>query len=164
MQNAHVMSKGLGVILTLAPLIFIGHFLEESAGFVSWFNGHANPPITPGLFWTVNITALIITIIVTIIELAVPSFASAALLILWLSFLMLANAIFHVTGAIVDGRYVPGLVTAVILYLPYYFLVLGKLLRKGRLKPLTAIVLILSGSLLMLVHGYLILFRGSRLF
>jgi len=158
------MSKGLGMILILAPLIFLGHFLEESAGFVSWFNAHVSPPITAGLFWTVNITALIITIIVTIIELAAPSFASAVLLILWLSFLMLANAIFHITGAIVEWRYMPGLITAVILYLPYYFLVLGKLLQKGRLKLLPAIVFILLGSVLMLIHGYLILFRGSRLF
>src|SRR4030095_6480893 len=158
------MPKGLGMILILAPLIFMGHFMEESAGFVSWFNAHVNPPITPGLFWTVNITALLITIIITIIELAAPSFASVALLILWLSFLMLANAIFHITGAIVDWHYMPGLVTAVILYLPYYFFVLGKLLQKGRLKLLPAIVLILSGSAPMLIHGYLILFRGSRLF
>jgi hypothetical protein len=77
---------------------------------------------------------------------------------------MLANAIFHITGAIVDSRYMPGLVTAVILYLPYYFLVLGKLLQKRRLKLLPAIVFILLGSVLMLIHGYLILFRGSRLF
>ena len=68
MDDAGHISKGLGAIITLAPLIFIGHFLEESAGFVSWFNAHASPPITPGLFWTVNITALVITIIVTIIE------------------------------------------------------------------------------------------------
>lgn len=164
MDDAGHISKGLGVIIILAPLMFIGHFLEESTGFVSWFNAHASPPITPGLFWTVNITALVITIIVTIIELAAPSFASAAFLILWLSFLMLANAIFHITGALVDWRYMPGLVTAIVLYLPYYFLVLGKLLQKGRLKLLPAIVLIFLGSIPMVIHSYLILFRGSRLF
>ena len=31
---------------------------------------------------------------------------------------MLANALFHIVGGIVDGQYVPGLVTAIVLYLP----------------------------------------------
>jgi hypothetical protein len=99
-----------------------------------------------------------------VIELLAPSQASAGLIIFWLSFLMLANAIFHVTGAVVDKRYMPGLITAIVLYLPYYFLIVGKLLQRGRLKLISLIILALVGSALMLIHGYLIIFRGSRLF
>jgi uncharacterized protein with HXXEE motif len=156
--------KGLGAIIILAPLIFTGHFLEESPGFVAWFNAHVSRGITSGLFWNVNITALVITIIATVIELSAPSQASAGLIIFWLSFLMLANAIFHVTGAVVDKRYMPGLITAIVLYLPYYFLIVGKLLQRGRLKLISLIIIALLGSALMLIHGYLIIFRGSRLF
>jgi hypothetical protein len=156
--------KGLGLLIALAPVIFTGHFLEESPGFVAWFNAHVRNGITAGLFWNVNISALVITLIVMFIELIEPSFFSACLVILWLSFLMLANALFHVTGAIVDRHYMPGLVTAVILYLPYYFLILGHLRQKDRLKISSAVILAILGSALMLVHGYLIIFRGSRLF
>jgi len=127
-------------------------------------NGHVSRGITSGLFWNVNITALVITIVVTVIELSAPSQASAAFIILWLSFLMVANAMFHVTGAVVDKRYMPGLITAIVLYLPYYFLIVGKLLQRGRLKLISLIVLALLGSALMLIHGYLVIFRGSRLF
>ncbi|HET9825707.1 MAG TPA: HXXEE domain-containing protein [Chitinophagaceae bacterium] len=156
--------KGLGVIIVLAPVIFVAHFLEESPGFVSWFNEHVRNGITQGLFWKVNISALVITIIVMLIELFEPSMVSTSLVVLWFSFLMLANAIFHITGAIVDQRYMPGLITAVILYLPYYSFVIFRSLRKGRLNTALGIFLAILGSSLMLVHGYLIIFRGSRLF
>ncbi len=156
--------KGLRFIIILAPFIFICHFMEESPGFVNWFNSHVGRGITSGLFWNVNISALVITVIVTIIELFAPSAVSASIVILWLSFLMLANAIFHITGGIVDQKYVPGLITAIVLYIPYYFLVVGSILKKQRLKLSSLIILALLGSSLMLIHGYLILFRGSRLF
>ena len=51
----------LGRGLLLAPLVFVAHCLEESAGFVSWFNGHVTRGITQDLFWTVNATGLVIT-------------------------------------------------------------------------------------------------------
>jgi hypothetical protein len=156
--------KGLGVIIILAPFIFTAHFLEESPGFVSWFNSHVSRGITSGLFWNVNLTALVITVLVTITELLVPSPGSAALIILWFSFLMLANALFHITGAIVDKHYMPGLITAVVLYLPYYFFVVSRLLKTGRVKIGWLIVIAFLGSALMIIHGFLIIFRGSRLF
>ena len=156
--------KGLGIIIGLAPAIFTAHFLEESPGFVAWFNAHVQSGITTRLFWNVNISALAITLIIMSIELVEPSFFSACLVILWLSFLMLANALFHITGAIVDRHYMPGLITAVIFYLPYYVFVLVRLLQKDRIRSGSAIAFAILGSALMLIHGYLIIFRGSRLF
>jgi len=156
--------KGLGVIIILAPFIFTGHFLEESRGFVAWFNSHVSRGITSGLFWNVNITALVITVVVSITELLAPSAGSVTLIILWFSFLMLANALFHITGAIVDKLYMPGLITAIVLYLPYYFFVVSRLLKTGRIRIGWLIVLTFLGSALMIVHGFLVIFRGSRLF
>jgi hypothetical protein len=43
--------------LMCAPLVFVAHFLEESPGFVPWFNAHVTRGITAELFWTVNATA-----------------------------------------------------------------------------------------------------------
>ena len=160
----NVSEKGLRYLIILAPFIFIAHFIEESPGFVSWFNSHVGQGITQELFRNVNITALVITVIVTIIELFAPSSSSAVLVILWLSFLMFANAILHIAGGIVDRKYVPGLITAIVLYLPYYFFIVGKILQKRRVKLSSFMILALAGSSLMLIHGYLIIFRGSRLF
>lgn len=150
--------------LLLAPFIFIGHFLEESPRFVEWFNGHVNRGITSTLFWRVNISALVITLIVVGIEWFSRSAFSLTLVLAWLSFLMLANALFHVVGGLVDKRYVPGLATAILLYIPYYFWLFIQAVKSKRVKVMGLVVAAIIGSLPMLIHGYLILFRGSRLF
>jgi hypothetical protein len=107
-------------LLLLAPVIFVCHFLEESPGFVGWFNSHVAREITSSLFWTVNFTALVIMFVVVGIYWFSRSGFSLALAVGWFGCLMLANAVFHIVGGIVDGRYVPGLATAILLYLPYY--------------------------------------------
>ena len=150
--------------LLLAPLVFVCHFLEESPGFVEWFNSHVSRGITSGLFWRVNISALVITLVVVAVEWFSRSAFSLCLALMWLGFLMLANAVLHIGGGLVDGKYVPGLATAVLLYLPYYlWLFIGAVKsRRVTFAPLAAVAVL--GSLPMLAHGYLIIFRGSRLF
>ncbi|HEX8844882.1 MAG TPA: HXXEE domain-containing protein [Pyrinomonadaceae bacterium] len=151
-------------LLLFAPLIFVCHFLEEAPGFVQWFNGHVSRGITSGLFWRVNFSALAITLIVVgIVWFSRTAFAFA-LAIVWFGFLMLANAVLHIVGGLADGRYVPGLATAILLYLPYYCWFF-KTVAESRLVKVTVLVAgALAGSLPMLIHGYLIIFRGSRLF
>jgi hypothetical protein len=82
----------------------------------------------------------------------------------WLSFLMLTNAIFHITGAIVDRGYVPGLATAVLLYLPYCGWVAGQVVRSRPVAPGLLAAAAVLGAIRMAVHGYRILFLGTRLF
>lgn len=151
-------------MLLLAPVIFVCHFLEEGPGFVEWFNAHVARGITEPLFWQVNLTALAITIAVVALEWVSPSPFSAVALVAWFSFLMLANAVLHVVGSLHDRAYVPGLVTAVALYLPFGVWVLGRIVQSRRLRGMTVAAVAVLGALPMLVHGYLIIFRGSRLF
>lgn len=150
--------------LLLAPLLLVAHFLEESPSFVPWFNAHAAPGITQESFWNVNITALLITVLVALGFWATRSAASILLAIAWLSFLMLANAIFHITGAIVDRAIVPGLVTAIVLYLPYFAWVAMQVVRSRRVETNLVVAAAILGGIPMAVHGYRILFLGSRLF
>lgn len=151
-------------IVLLAPIVFAAHFLEEGPSFVTWFNHHVARGITPGLFWSVNLTALVITLLLAVGVRATRSDAVSLIFIGWLSFLMLTNAVFHVTAAAVDGGYVPGLVTAVLLYLPYCAW-LGMQLARTRVLPAGAVaVAVLAGGLPMAIHGYRILFQGDRLF
>jgi hypothetical protein len=150
--------------LLLAPFIFVCHFLEESPRFVEWFNAHVSRGITPGLFLRVNISALVITLIVVGIEWFSRSGFSLTLAMAWLSFLMFANAILHIGGALVDRQYVPGVVTAVLLYVPYYLWLFVKAVKSERVNLAVLFAASVLGSIPMLIHGYLILFRGSRLF
>jgi hypothetical protein len=144
--------------------VFVAHFLEESPGFVPWFNAHVTQGITADLFWTVNAVGLLITVLVTAAFWGTETTASVVLVVAWLSFLMLTNAVFHVTAAIVDRGYVPGLVTAVILYLPYCGWVAWQLVRQRRVAPAPLVAAAALGAIPMAVHGYRILFLGTRLF
>lgn len=148
----------------MAPIIFILHFLEESPGFVSWFNGYVDRDISSGLFWTVNLSGLFICLLVVLVEWASPSLFSSALTILWLSFLMMANAVFHIIAAILEAGYVPGLITAILFYIPFYWWVMIKTRKEKKLSVALMILLALAGALPMLVHGYRVLFLADRLF
>lgn len=88
--------------LLFAPAVFVAHFLEESPGSVPWFNGHVTRAITQDLFWTVNAMALLITVLLTLGYWATRSDSALLLMVAWLSFLMLTNAIFHITAALLD--------------------------------------------------------------
>jgi len=92
------------------------------------------------------------------------SIFSSILVVAWFGFLMFANAIFHITGAFVDRRYVPGLVTAIALYLPYYSWLFIRAMKSKRVGVPVMIAAAVIGALPMSIHGYLILFRGTRLF
>jgi hypothetical protein len=150
--------------LLFAPLVFVAHFLEESPGFVPWFNAHVTRGITADLFWTVNATGLLITVLVTVVFWGSGSTGAVVLVAAWLSFLMLTNAVFHLTGAILDRGYVPGLATAVLLYLPYCGWVGWQLVRLRRIAPGLLVAAAVLGAIPMAVHGYRILFLGTRLF
>ena len=159
-RPAHRLGRGLW----LAPPIFVAHFLEESRGFVPWFNAHVTPGITDGLFWTVNLTGLAILLLVVAAHWTAGSPATVVVVVAWISFLMLANGAFHVIAAVVDRRYVPGLVTAALLYLPFCGWIAREVLRLRDVSRGLAGLAAVLGALPMAIHGYLILFRGSRLF
>jgi hypothetical protein len=77
---------------------------------------------------------------------------------------MLTNAIFHMVGAVVDRGYVPGLASAILLYLPYCAWVALHILRGRHLASGALTVATVLGGIPMAVHGYRILFLGSRFF
>ncbi len=150
--------------LLLAPFIFICHFLEEAPTFVQWFNSHVPRGITAESFWAVNLTGLVITLVVVAAEWLSRSAFTLIVAMAWFSFLMFANAILHITGGLVDRQYVPGLVTAVLFYVPYFSWVFMEAVRSKRVNSAVLFVAGVLGAIPMLVHGYLIIFRASRLF
>jgi hypothetical protein len=152
------------VLILMAPVVFAAHVLEEAPRFVEWFNAHVARGISPELFRTVNLTALGITMLVVIIDRVATSRSTALLMLCWLSFLMPANALFHAVAALVDRAYVPGLVTAILLYVPYWSLLATRLSRERQIPVVVMAGAAAAGALPMLAHGFLIVFRGSRLF
>jgi Protein of unknown function with HXXEE motif len=150
-------------LVLLAPLIFLAHVAEEAPGFVSWFNSLVRPGISQQLFSWVNGFGFLITVAVTA-SLALSRDRSAALLaVAWLGFLMLGNAVLHVTATLALGRYSPGTATAVALYLPYFLWFLWLTVKRYDVGLAAAIGVSVAGALPMLIHGYFIIFEGRRI-
>ncbi len=77
---------------------------------------------------------------------------------------MLANGVFHVVATVVHRRYCPGIFTALLLYFPLSALFLRAAARERGLSAPSVLAAAILGGVPMYVHGYLIVFRGSRLF
>lgn len=154
----------LRTLLLAAPLIFLAHVAEEAPSFVAWVNTHIDRDITQEMFWTVNLTGLGITLLVVLFEWLSRSKASAIVALAWLGFVMLGNAVLHTGGAIFYGGYAPGVITALLLYVPYSLWIIGSVVGTRRLSAMAASIAVIVGALPMLTHGYLIVFRGTRLF
>ena len=150
--------------MLLAPPIFALHWLEEAPGFVAWANSHIDRGISQALFNQVNLAALIITLVVSLAHYTARSGASLVTACIWFGFLMGANAVLHVTGAVVDGGYVPGVLSAALLYVPFFSIFLYAAMRERLVPRLAIATAAVVGALPMLLHGYLILFERSRLF
>ena len=121
-----------------------------------------------GIAWLspypLNASAFVITVILTALLAASPDKLSGLAMAAWIGLLFLANAIFHIVGTLAHGRYCPGVITATLLYLPYGTLLLASLVRDLKLPSSAVVTAAAIGAVPMLAHGYLIVFRGSRLF
>jgi hypothetical protein len=148
----------------LAPLIFIAHVAEEAPGFVAWFNSMVSRGITQSAFMSVNVTAFVITVGLAGAFAAARERVSALLMLGWLGLLMFANAIFHIVATLVHATYCPGVVTATVLYLPFFLWFFRMVYKKLDVPLSLAVLSTLLGSIPMSIHGYLIVFRGDRLF
>jgi len=146
------------------PLVFILHVVEEAPLFVTWFNSMVAPPISQGTFLAVNATALVITLGVALAISASREPAAGLVGVAWVGFLMLANGIFHIVATVAHDRYCPGVVTGTLLYLPLSFLIMRAAVRELHVPWVVAAAVAFAGGVPMFVHGYLIVFRGSRLF
>jgi Protein of unknown function with HXXEE motif len=152
-------------LVLLAPVIFPIHVAEETAGgFVAWFNSLVHPPITLGLFLTVNAVCFGITLLVGWTAATSKSRLVLSIALGWLIMLMFENGIFHILGTLRFHVYSPGTVTAVCLYVPYSIMLAAAALRRSAVQfvPLLATLAIVAvpGT----IHFYRILFEGSRFF
>jgi hypothetical protein len=146
------------------PIVFILHVIEEAPGFVPWFDSLVAHHISQQLFLTVNATAFVITVFVAIVVAVGRERVSALVGVGWVGFLMLANGILHLVGTLALGRYCPGVITGTLLYLPLSLLFMRTVVLEFGVPLRVVLAVALLGGIPMYIHGYLIVFRGSRLF
>jgi len=159
-----IQGPGLRILAVALPCAFAVHVAEEAPSFVAWFNSLVTPGITQGQFLSVNATAFFITLAIGSLVAMSRNAALSILAVAWVGFLMLANGLFHLVATLVHWRYSPGVVTGSFLYLPLSILFMRAVVRECRIRWATILLVALMGGIPMYVHGYLIVFRGSRLF
>ena len=151
-------------LLLAAPLIFVAHVAEEAPGFVTWVNAHIGRDITQSIFWAGNLAGLVITLAVVLFEWVNRSKVSATVALAWLGFVMVGNTVLHASGTLLYRAYAPGVITALLLYVPFSAWVIANAVRTRRLSARAATFAVVLGALPMLAHGYVIFVRGTRLF
>jgi hypothetical protein len=152
-------------LLWFAPIVFLLHVAEEAPSLVEWFNRHVQPRMTDEMFVILNTGAAVITLVlVGAAAIRGVTRGMALALLGWLAFLMLANGTLHILASLVFREYVPGTVTAVVFYLPYFALVFRALRRAPGVTTRSAIAASAIGAVPMVTQGIGILVFGRRLF
>jgi hypothetical protein len=151
-------------MLLLAAVFYVAHILEEAPGYIRWFNTLVAPPMPEGNLLQLNAPSLAVTTVLAII--ASTTLRRGALLVLfaWLSYFMFANALFHIVATIRLAQYSPGVITAVVLYLPYFGWLACYLRREVHVRSEVLAAVGVVFALPMLIQGYMIVFRHSTLF
>ena len=155
---------GIRILAIALPIVFAIHVAEEAPRFVAWFNSLVTPGITQRLFLSVNATALLITLAIASLATTSRDTGVCIVAVAWVGFLMLANGVLHLVGTLVHLRYSPGVITGSLLYLPLSILFMKAVVRECAIPWRTVLLAALVGGVPMYIHGYLIVFRGSRFF
>lgn len=136
------------ISLLLAPLAYAVHHFEEHVifDFRAWrlqYFSDNNPLPTE----TVFIILTGITLVYIILHSVIENKASAQSIILFLMTTQVANVFFHAGGTVAFGHFSPGLVTALLLYLPVNILISYKAFKEGWATKASLLLLLLLGSL-----------------
>jgi len=111
----------------LAPLAYGVHILEESQRFAVWASTHFAEGFTTAQFIKNNLMVMAVLIALSLLVTFHPRRWTALLHFFQLSAGLFHNALFHVGATAYLGVYSPGLLSAILLYLPvsYHITKLG---------------------------------------
>lgn len=146
------------------------HIVEEFAlpgGFAAWdrrYRPDLRKSITPRLHVIINAALLLACLQVALLSRAGGAGAQRFAVAAWLtiSALLFSNAVFHAVGTLQTRTYSPGLVTAVLLYVPVTVYGYAHFLRNGQASLLTASVAAILGGSYHLWAGLLHKVRAGR--
>ncbi|MEW6266226.1 MAG: HXXEE domain-containing protein [Thermodesulfobacteriota bacterium] len=133
-------------VIWLAPLAYAVHILEEAPNFPAWTSRHFTGGFTTAQFVKNNLIVMAILIALTILASAHSRRWTILLHFFQLYGGIFHNALFHIAAAAWLGVLSPGLISAILLYVPltYRVTILGW--REGRLPQGPAMaVFVLAG-------------------
>lgn len=131
----------------LFPVAFSLHVTEEVCCFTAWAQKYASPEFTFNDYLKIHFAGVVLAVLAALI---LWLYANKILVFLFFAFMFAPavfwNVFFHVGATVYFGTYCPGLITALIIYLPLFAFISRKALNDRLLTSWTAmIVLALSG-------------------
>ena len=137
------------ISLLFAPLAYAFHHYEESIifNFRAWRSLYFPDNKMPSTEMMLVIL-MAITLVYIILHFKVENKASAQSIIIFLMASQVNNIIFHTGGTVVFQDFSPGLITAILLYIPVNIFIMQKALQEGWISKSSLIVLFLLGGLI----------------
>ena len=135
----------------LFPIAYTLHVLEEFPQFTNWARRYASAGFTTGDYLVIHLSGLVVAFIAPLV---VRWFPNRAVIFIFFTFIFTPavcfNILFHAGTTAAFGAYSPGLLTALTLYPPLFYIVSRRAVREALLTKRTAII---SFALAGLVHA-----------
>jgi len=137
------------ISLLFAPLAYAFHHCEESIifNFRAWRSLYFPDNKLPSTELMIVIL-MAISLVYIILHFIVQNRASAQSVIIFLMTTQVNNMIFHTGGTIVFQDFSPGLITAILLYIPVNIIIAQKALQEGWVSKRSLTVLFLLGGII----------------
>ena len=130
----------------LAPIIYFFHFLEEAVfGFYTFFGGNA----TLIQFIIANSIIMSVYLILLVLFTLRPNRLNAFFVLTLIAAAQFFNTFYHLLWTIVFSRYCPGVVTGLLIYVPFFGLIMWIAYRDEYITKRSAVLIILLGATLM---------------
>lgn len=125
-------NAGFRAAVWLCPFAFVVHVLEELPRFTPWAQRHINPHFTRRHYLDVHVSGIVGGFLAAAL---VSFFPARPLVFLYFTLLatpgFLCNTFFHAGASVVYRSYSPGVVSALLIYLPLYTLLSSLALGEG---------------------------------
>ncbi len=120
-------------VVWVAPIAYAVHILEEFWRFPLWVNSHFTPGYTTATFVIANAIIMVALVGLTATVSVLRANAADFLYFCWLSGQLFHNALFHLGTTAYFGVYSPGLLSAILLYLPVSYYIARAAHRENRI-------------------------------
>jgi hypothetical protein len=135
----------------LFPIAYTLHVLEELPQFTSWARRYASPAFTMRDYLVIHLIGIVLAFMSPMV---IRWFPNRAVIFVFFTLIFTPavcfNILFHAGATAAFGAYSPGLLTALTLYPPLFYVVTRQVFREGLLTNRTAAIsLVLAG----LVHA-----------
>jgi len=133
-------------IVWVGPLVYGVHIAEEFWRFPVWASAHFTPGFTTQRFVVSNAIIMLLLVGLTALVSAVRVRAVDFVYFCWISGQLFHNALFHMGTTAYFGAYSPGVLSAILLYLPICYFIARAADREGRMTNAAGVGALIVGA------------------